>query len=136
MSATTAKWTLFFTMGAVVPVFYVMFVAAGFFPLFAIVLMSLGALMEMRVVGAGFIFFIGMIHSLVYGAIFYMIALEISYRLRKYPPFQVQEKVLKIVGCLLLLSMLPIYGGGHGSFHWKNVFLVYLSEVLHIFGFN
>jgi len=136
MSATTAKWTLFFTMAAVVPVFFMMFVTAGFLPLFAIVLMSFSALVETHVVGAGFMFFIGMIHSLVYGAILYMIALEISYRLRKYPPFQVKEKVLKIVGCLLVLSILPIYGGGHGSFHWKNVFLVYLSEVLQIFSHN
>ena len=32
-----------------------------------------------------------------------------------------------IIGTLLLAGALPIYGGGHGSFEWKNVYQIYFN---------
>ena len=124
MEPKTIKWILFFAMCVTMPVFYFMFVAAGFLPLLAIFIFEL-MLSVSNGPGTWFMAVIHLLHILIYLPIFYLIALEVSYRLRKFSPSQRKKRVLLIIGCLLLIAGLPIYGAGHGTIDWKNAYQFY-----------
>lgn len=49
------------------------------------------------------------------------------YRLRKFSAPERKKRVLLIIGCLLLIAALPIYGAAHGTVDWKNVYQFYFS---------
>ena len=112
MQQTTTKWVLFAAMCATIPVFYLLLVAGAFAPLLAIFLNTVQWAMATDEMGYWLFLIVHIIHLLVYGLLFYVIALEVSHRLKKYSPSQRNKRVLSIVIGLLLLGVLPIYGSG------------------------
>ena len=120
MSAPTTKWILFFSMCAIVPVFYFMFVVAGFLPLLAVFLIALNN-------GSWAVILISAVHCVIYAALFYFVSSAGSHRLGRLSPSQRNKKLSVILGSLLLIGALPIYGGGHGRFEWRNAYQIYLN---------
>ena len=108
-------------MCALVPVFYFMFVVAGFLPLLAVFAIAFNN------IGSWTLLLISAIHCVIYAAIFYFASSSISHRLRELSPSQRNKRLSMIIGSLLLVGVLPIYGGGHGRFQWKNAYQIYLN---------
>ena len=108
-------------MCAIVPVIYFMFVVAGFLPLLAVFLIAVNN------TGSWAVILISAVHCVIYAAIFYFVSSAGSHRLGRLSPSQRNRKLSVIVGSLLLIGALPIYGGGHGRFEWKNIYQIYLN---------
>lgn len=79
ISTTTTKWILFFSMCAIVPVFYFMFVFAGLLPLLAVLLIALNNTDSWAVI------LISAVHCVIYSALFYFVSSVGSYRLGRFP---------------------------------------------------
>jgi len=107
MGERAIRWTLFGVMAATLPVFYFMFVVAGFLPLIEIVRM-------LREGPWGFRLFNG-IHIVLYGAIFYVVAWLVARALSRLPVAGQLVAVALIVGAMVSVAFQPIYGIGHSQ---------------------
>lgn len=98
-----------------------MFVVAGFLPLLAVLVIASNN------IDSWTLLLISVVHCLIYAAIFYLISLNRSRQLTKLAPPQRNKRLSVIIGTLLLIGVLPIYGGGHGRFEWKSAYQIYLN---------
>ena len=108
MSANAIKWILFGLMFATVPVLYFLFVIGGFLPLIAIVALSFRGVWGNALFNA--------LHVLIYGALFYWIAMMVSRRLAMLPEAWKLAGFAILALALVAISFLPLYGLGHHEY--------------------
>ena len=116
------KWVLFCLLATTVPVFYFMFVIAGFLPLIAIVFLSLTDVWGARIFDA--------VHLVVYAPLFYWVAKIIS---RWLSSFSQRWKLIGFVGisvAIIAISFLPLYGLGHNEYQAVGLYRLFGSGLL------
>lgn len=96
-----------------------MVVVGGFLPLGLIIYSTL--LMDESVI----IIVIHLLHVLLYGSLFYFICKLIMKGLAQVPGGLKMAAYLGIVLLILGCGFLPIYGAGHNSVEWVNVYELY-----------
>lgn len=120
MTLRAMQWTLFAVMAATVPLPFVAFMAGGVVPL-VVVLVVLGT----NPAGWG----LGAIHLAVLFPILYFAARLIARRIARRPEEQHRRLLLGVVGGLLLLGLLPLYGMSHGTIRFGSAYRIYWEEL-------
>jgi hypothetical protein len=117
MTPSATKWLLFAAMFCAVPVPYYMFVIAGLLPLIAIFRMSVDFASGARL--------FDMLHLAVYGTLFYLAARYLTHWLFSRPPRVRILGVSVALALAVLISLLPIYGVGHGNYSPVNLYALF-----------
>jgi hypothetical protein len=118
MTLRTIQWTLFAAMACTMPLLFFAFVVSGFLPLLFLPLAVLRSPDYMWWLLSG-------VHLAVYSPILLLICRLIAKRLLGLPEHQQRYFVGGLVGTLLLLGLVPMYGAGHGSIDFRNVYELY-----------
>lgn len=113
------SWILFAAMAVAVPVIYWLVVVGGFVPLLVI------AIVTVRNLSLDMLLAINAAHLLVFGTIFYVMARWISKRLTRLEPRRRNRMAAAIVAAMAILGLAPIYGAGHASIDWINLYQLY-----------
>lgn len=117
MNQNTTKWILFAAMVCTMPVLYFMFAVAGMLPLVAIIRLCFTGVW-------GFKLF-NLIHLLVYGPILYLAAKYLTHWLFSLSPRRRSLGIAVALALALLISLLPIYGIGHGDHEPVNLYQLF-----------
>ena len=114
-------WVLFVAMAATVPLLFFAFVVGGFLPLLVIAF----ALTDTAV-----LLLVG-IHLAVYAPILFLISWWGAKSISRRPEHQHRYILGGLVGALLLLGFVPMYGISHGSIKFRNAYEIY-GEALNV----
>jgi hypothetical protein len=117
MTPGVTKWLLFAAMFCAVPVPYFMFVAAGLLPLVAVARVSAKFESGARL--------FDMLHLVVYGTLFYLAARYLTHWLFSRPPRVRMLGVAVALALAVLISLLPVYGVGHGNYSPVNLYALF-----------
>jgi hypothetical protein len=115
MTLRTMQWVLFATMAVTVPLLFFAFVVGGFLPLLVIAL---------ALTDSAILLLVG-IHLAVYIPILFLISRLLAKFVSRRPKYQHRYILVGLVGALLLLGFVPIYGVSHGSIKFRNVYELY-----------
>jgi len=122
MTLRTMQWTLFAAMAATVPLLFFAFVVGGFLPLLFIALAVITSPDYMW-------WLLGGIHLAVYSPILFLTSRLIAKFLLGRPERQQRYLVGGLVGALLLLGLVPLYGASHGSVTFRNAYQMYWQDL-------
>jgi hypothetical protein len=117
MTPSATKWLLFAIMSCAVPVPYFMFVVAGLLPLVAVLFMSVKFASGVRL--------FDILHLVVYGTLFYLTARYLTHWLFSQPPRVRSIGVAVALALAVLISLLPVYGVGHGNYSPVNLYALF-----------
>ncbi len=116
------QWTLFATMACTVPLLFFAFVVGGFLPLLFLALAVLQSPDSMW-------WLLGGIHLAVYSPILFLTSRLIAKLIFGRPEHQQRYLFGGLVGGLLLLGLVPLYGASHGSIAFRNVYQIYWQDL-------
>lgn len=117
MTPSATKWLLFAAMFCAVPVPYYMFVVAGLLPLVAVLFVSVNFASGVRL--------FDMLHLAVYGTLLYLAARYLTRWLFLRPPRVRGIGVAVALALAVLISLLPVYGVGHGNYSPVNLYVLF-----------
>jgi hypothetical protein len=117
LTPSATKWLLFAAMSCAVPVPYYMFVIAGLLPLIAVARVSVNFESGVRL--------FDMLHLVVYGTLFYLAARYLTRWLFLRSPRVRRIGVAVVFALAALISLLPIYGVGHGNYSPVNLYALF-----------
>ena len=112
------QWTLFAAMACTVLLLVFAFVVGGFLPLLFLALAVLRSPDSMWLL-------LGGIHLVVYSPILLLISRLVAKFLLGRSEHQQRYFVGGLVGALLLLGLLPLYGASHNSIELRNIYKLY-----------
>lgn len=111
LSQTCMHWLLFVAMAFTVPTFYLLFVVGGWVPYVGLIVIVLRDI----TVPASLFFLVGVVHLTVYGWLLFAVAGCVARGLSRKDLQMRKILLLTILAMLLFISLIPLYGLGHGG---------------------